>query len=124
MKDIQEIFSDVDYSPSKNRDFKKFLSDQVAEIAMRYVRIGVVSSEDADAELPTDLDAKMKQRGFVVGSAGNANKEVKNDAEGTPESSDSTTTNTLPDHADDAWFQSSAAMRGAIAAGFDPNEES
>lgn len=119
MKDIQEIFSDADYSPLKNRDFKKFLSDQVAEIAMRYVRVGVVSSEDADAEMPADLDTKMKQRGFTVGSAGVAKAEdVKT------ESSDSTTTTTLPDHADDAWFQNSPAMRGALASGFDPNEES
>lgn len=119
MKDIQEIFTDVDYSPLKNRDFKKFLSDQVAEIAMRYVRVGVVSSEDADAEMPNDLSSVMKRKGFEVGSA---NVTKKNDIK--TETADPTTTTTSPDQADDAWFQNSPAMRGALAAGFDPNEES
>ena len=119
MKDIQEIFTDVDYSPLKNRDFKKFLSDQVAEIAMRYVRVGVVSSEDADAEMPSDLSSIMKRRGFEVGSANTAKKDTAQ-----TEAADSTTTTTSPDQADDAWFRNSPAMRGALANGFDPNEES
>ena len=54
--DVNEIFKDVPQPPEKNPEFKKFLGDQFAEIAMRYITMGVVRDEDQ-----APLETKLKQ---------------------------------------------------------------
>ncbi len=118
VKDIEEIFGGATYSPLKNDDFKKFLGDQVAEVAMRYVRIGVVSSEDADAITPDERERRMVQKGFSVGQAAAAASAEKNDT--IPEDSASST-GPMDQH--DANFVQSPAFQLARDLGLDLSRE-
>lgn len=122
VKDIEEIFGDTAHSPMKNRDFKKFLSDQVAEVAMRYVRVGVVHSEDADAITPDEREKRMAAKGFTVGQAEKAKAdEKKKEAEATDDSGTTTSAGQVDEH--DQRFLSSTIVQQATSLGFDPNSE-
>jgi len=122
VKDIEEIFGDTAHSPMKNKDFKKFLSDQVAEVAMRYVRVGVVHSEDADAITPDEREKRMAAKGFTVGQAEKAKAdEKKKEANANDEGGTTTSADQLDQH--DQTFLSSTIVQQATSLGFDPNSE-
>ena len=120
--DIKEIFGEAEYSPMKNKDFKKFLSDQVAEVAMRYVRVGVVHSEDADAITPDEREKRMQAKGFTVGQAAKAKAEAeKKETDAADVGGTTTSAGQVDEH--DQRFLSSAIVQQASSLGFDPNSE-
>lgn len=122
LDDVTEIFKDTTYDPTKNADFKKFLSDQAAEMAMRYVRIGVVHAYDADAITPDARERQMKKKGFSVGQsatgAANAQAQAQN------ETGETTSAGTeAADDLHDRQFLESPAVQAAKAMGFDPHSD-
>jgi hypothetical protein len=105
--DVEKIFKDTAYDPTKNKDFTKFLKDGAAEMAMRYVLLNRVDPADEVGYIDPKAEA-LKKAGFTV----TGGQQLDN------EGLDDDTTNA--GSGDDAILSTPAASL-AIELGFNPN---
>jgi hypothetical protein len=122
---VSATFKDTPYDPTKNAEFMKYLNDQVAEAAMRFVRIGVVHAYDADAVSPDERARKMKEKGFAIGesAAGAANQKAAEKQEGGETTEKDAQGQIPPPTAGDVAFMNSPAMQAALDAGLNLDDD-
>jgi hypothetical protein len=84
--EVEAIFANDSYNPLPSKDFKRFMVDQAAENAMRYIQTGqatpldeVVASVIAAAKTPDAKAEVLRKQGFAVSGDAKALAEVKAD---------------------------------------------
>jgi len=128
-KIVEDIFADDDYAPAKNKEYQKFLKDQAATSAMRYVVTGQVEPldelfQEAVGAAVKNPDAKaeaLRKQGFTVSGDAKVAASVKDGETGKDEEEPQVDPAVAAAAASDSAFLDTPAVRLAVAIGFNPD---
>jgi hypothetical protein len=130
-KAVEEIFEGDEHSPSSNKEYKKFLRDQAATSAMRYVMTGqadpldeVLQEAVAAIKHPDVKADALRKQGFAVSGDPAAIKTLTEEEAVAEEKAGKEAVQAEEQAAQDASnaaFFDTPAARLAVSLGFDPN---